>query len=57
MKNKSKSDVCHLCGKKTNQLDGHHYDYDKPKEVTYLCKRCHGLAHRAINEDNRKEAS
>lgn len=45
---------CQLCGCNDNNLEGHHYDYSKPLDVTWLCKRCHSLAHKAINEDKRK---
>lgn len=45
---------CQLCGCNDNNLEGHHYDYSKPLDVTWLCKRCHSLAHKAINEDKRQ---
>lgn len=48
-----KSDLCQLCGKTNTAIEGHHFDYSRPLDVTWLCKRCHGLAHRAMNEDKR----
>ena len=33
--------VCSGCGKR-RMVDGHHSDYSKPLEVTWLCKECHG---------------
>ena len=50
----NKQNQCQLCGCSSNKLEGHHYDYSKPLDVTWLCKRCHALAHKAINEDKRK---
>lgn len=50
----NKPNQCQLCGTRSDELEGHHYDYSKPLDVTWLCKRCHSLAHKAINEDKRK---
>lgn len=41
----SRPAVCQDCGKE-GRVDGHHPDYSKPLEITWLCKRCHGLRHR-----------
>lgn len=42
-----KPSVCSQCHIPTPKqlLDGHHHDYDKPLEVTWLCRSCHGLQH------------
>jgi hypothetical protein len=35
---------CEKCGAE-EELHGHHADYTKPLEVTWLCARCHRRAH------------
>lgn len=37
--------ICEHCSRE-KKLDGHHTDYSKPLEVTWLCKECHGYEHR-----------
>ena len=37
---------CHT----TKNVHGHHADYSKPLEVTWLCVRCHGLTRRTKDE-------
>lgn len=27
-------------------VEGHHFDYTKPLEIIWVCKRCHSLIHR-----------
>jgi len=39
---------CVKCGSDKN-VEGHHEDYDKPKELTWLCKVCHLEHHKLIN--------
>ena len=36
---------CSDCNKRT-KLDGHHEDYSKPLDLTWLCKKCHSKRHR-----------
>ncbi len=40
-----KHDLCQECGFKTKKLDKHHQNYNKPKEVIYLCRSCHITVH------------
>ena len=35
-----KPDICSDCNQ-VKKLDGHHKDYSKPLEVTWLCRKCH----------------
>lgn len=39
---------CLFCGYPDTQ--GHHHDYSKPLEVTWLCLRHHGLVHRNVDQ-------
>ena len=41
-------DKCAVCGSK-NQLEMHHFDYNKPKNVIILCYACHKKVHRKYN--------
>jgi len=36
----TKPDACELCGNKGN-MQGHHRDYSKPFDVTWVCQWCH----------------
>lgn len=46
-----KPNNCSRCGGSFNirQIQGHHKDYAKPYEVTWLCQDCHALVHREAN--------
>lgn len=44
-----KLDHCEHCNAKDVPLDGHHHDYLKPLDVTWLCKPCHGAEHKRLN--------
>ncbi len=37
---------CEKCG--NPRVDGHHEDYDKPLEVTWLCRQCHQTHHKVL---------
>lgn len=41
---------CYFCGE--NKTEGHHHDYSKPLDVTWLCKRCHGKLHTLLRLHN-----
>ena len=45
-----KKDFCEICGKKHTQIQGHHYDYDKPLDVIWVCTECHGKLHRVYDK-------
>lgn len=48
---KGKAIKCEKCGLVTTKgIEWHHWDYSKPLDVTSLCKKCHGLAHRLGKE-------
>ena len=40
-----KPSICSICGKSAI-IHGHHEDYSKPLEITWLCVNCHGLTRR-----------
>lgn len=48
-----KSESCFFCGK-TGKLQAHHYDYNRPLDVFWLCPSCHGKLH-AVNGDFLKQ--
>jgi len=39
-----KPERCEHCNE-VKDLDGHHYDYDKPLDVIWLCRSCHMKEH------------
>ena len=41
--------ACQICNA-PSALDMHHCDYNKPLEVHWLCRRCHGRVHLVVQE-------
>lgn len=38
---------CAACRRKKD-LEAHHYDYDRPLDVSWLCVKCHKAAHAIV---------
>lgn len=45
-----KPNNCQICGKTNCLIYGHHYDYNKPLDVIWVCSECHGKLHRKYNK-------
>ena len=43
---KISKDPCFFCG--TEKVQGHHHDYSKPLDVTWLCSQCHSKFHMLV---------
>jgi len=41
---KIEKENCSICGSENSQM--HHDDYDKPLEITWLCRKCHLNLHK-----------
>ena len=39
------SNRCENCLELSNNIHGHHFDYNKPIEVIWLCAQCHMSVH------------
>ena len=50
-----KNSFCEFCGLNTDKVDGHHYDYDKPLDVIWVCKNCHPKLHLYFKRGKPKE--
>ena len=43
-----RENICENCDK-DGLLDAHHFDYNKPLEVQWLCHQCHLVKHRKVS--------
>ena len=43
---------CQVCGCKEVKTEAHHWDYDKPLDVIWVCTACHGWIHRKHSQRN-----
>ena len=44
---------CERCGV-SGRIVAHHYDYEQPLNVIWLCDECHGVVHREINDAHKE---
>jgi len=54
----SQKENCEFCGEKKDNLIKHHFNYDYPLDITWLCRKCHGEVHKniiIINDKTKKK--
>lgn len=47
-----KSHTCQVCNEMKHNIESHHIDYGQPLKVMWLCRECHGKAHRKNSKLN-----
>jgi hypothetical protein len=53
-----KSHTCQVCNEIKHDIEAHHIDYGQPLKVMWLCRECHGKAHRKnskLNPNNNEQ--
>ena len=40
-----RAEVCNLCKEKSENIEAHHEDYNKPLDIKWLCMACHRKLH------------
>jgi len=45
-----KPEACQICAATECRIEGHHYDYARPLDVTWVCRKCHTEIHRQEDE-------
>lgn len=51
--NLTRPEKCPICKSEDYRIEAHHYDYDKPLEIMWLCQKCHLSLHQRINEERK----
>ena len=48
-----KPSICSMCRQQSTRIEGHHSDYSKPLDVSWLCPPCHAQIHphQCVNKD------
>ena len=47
---------CAWCRRRRTTLERHHWDYDQPLHVAYLCRDCHPIADSMNHADHQSQA-
>jgi len=45
--------ICPKC-KKRKKTEAHHSDYTKPLKVKFMCRQCHAVIHRKLEDKSSK---
>ncbi len=47
-------ELCRCCG--AGSAEAHHFDYTRPLDVVWLCRRCHTLVHLLLGKIRQKKS-